>query len=135
MLRWSMLVGWYEFIRDPRSIRFTKRYSGLRFVAVRKRFSGRSNTNTSSGKSEKLSYFAAPETLLGGQPSCVLPDPHASSPRLLSVLEAGDVSTRHATTNLFEEGDDDELEGEIMGSGKGKWKGRRARDDDESDLV
>lgn len=131
MLRWSMLVGWYELIRDPRSIRFNKRYSGQKFIAAKKRLSGRpTKSEESEGKPEKFRYFETPETL-EQHPTFVLPDPE-ESPRWLSVPEAGDVSKRHETTNLFEEDEEDEDE-EMVTRKKGKAK--KVLGDDESDLV
>lgn len=97
MVRWSMFVGWYELFRDPRSIRFNKRYSGQKFVAARKRLSGRSSKQgterLSVPEKPRFRYFAAPETL--EQPTFVLPDPD-DSPRQSSgsVPEPGDVSKR-----------------------------------------
>lgn len=143
MVRRSMLVGWYELLRDPRSIRFNKRYSGHAFVAVRKRLSGRSGRRLAESEEkkepEKFRYFAAPETL--EQPTFVLPDPEDSpGSRRMSVPEAGDVSKRHETTNFFESGEDEQGEEEIdeeileiMGGKKGK--GRKVMGDDERDLV
>lgn len=75
MVRWSMLVGWYELIRNPRSIRFNRRYSGQKFVASRKRISGKAFRNADPGP-EKFRYFEKLETL--EQPTFVLPDPEAS---------------------------------------------------------
>lgn len=49
----------------------------------------------------------------------------------MSVPQAGDVSKRHETTNLFEEesGEDQKI------AGRKKGKARRVTDDDESDFV
>ena len=125
MVRWSMLVGWWELIRDPRSIHFNKRYSGQKFVAARKRISGRSAKESE----KKIRNFEAPETL--EQPTFVLPDPDDEevSHGKMSVPEPGDVSKRHETTNLFEV--DDEDEEDVVG----RKKGTRVKGDDESDLV
>ena len=132
MVRWSMLVGWYELLRNPCSIRFNKRYSGQKFLAARKRISGRLSRNSAKvgGKSvenEKKGYFADPEVL--EKPTFVLPDPDASL-RGMSVPEAGDVSTRHETTNLFE---DSEEELDEQAGRRGKRRGEA--DDDSDDLV
>lgn len=126
MIRWSMLVGWWELILDPSSNRFNRRYSGQKFVAARKRISGRS---AKESEKRKERYFASPETL--EQPNCVLPDPdeEGSVHRQMSAPEPGDVSKRHETTNLFEVGDEDE--DDMVG----KRKGRKVKRNDESDLV
>ena len=134
MVRWSMLVGWYELLRNPRSIRFNKRYSGQAFVAARKQLSDRSGKGAEE-KKPQFRNFPSPETL-EQKPTCVLPDPEENeSPRLgsggMAMPEAGDVSKRHDTTNLFEESDE-EIDEKVM---KGKARGKRVRADDESDLV
>lgn len=139
MVRYSMLTGWLDLIRDPRSIRFNKRYSGQKFIAARKRISGRSNKSAEKDR-EKAQFrnFEHPETL-EQKPTFVLPDPEdGESWRVVGVPEAGDVSRRHETTNLFEEseGEDDGegLEGDMIAKAKSR-RDRRVKGDDESDLV
>ena len=129
MVRRSMITGWWELLKDPRSIRFNRKYSGQRSSSRRKSALKRPAAGVQADSEKKLSMFDTPMGLQPDrEPTGVLPDPE-SSIRAMSIPEAGDVSQRHETTNLFEEGDDDEDDVVV------KKTRRRAGDDDDSDLV
>ena len=93
MIRWSMLVGWWELIRH--SHRARPQRGGDDFVIVCRTAPKRidlgtelaSSNNTPRG-TEKLPEQSADE-------------------RRLAVPEPGDVTKRHKTTTLFDESDDD----------------------------
>jgi hypothetical protein len=105
-----MLVGWWEFIRNPRGRR--KSSGADEFVLVKPRklslgkiLGSKENQTTTTGRQDIIL-----------KPTGILLSPETES--RVSVPEPGDVTRRHETTNLFE-GDDEEDDGERRGRGRG----------------
>lgn len=101
MFRVTMLLGWYQLLRNPRRIRPDSVGSVGDFVLIH------------PGKSKRPSAGNGQ----GEKPSGVLPSP--ADEKRMSVPEPGDVAKRHETTNLFEDSDDE------------KPKSRRRGDDED----
>lgn len=99
MLRGSMLVGWWVLLSRTRS---TKQRGSGDFII----------NGFDDPKHMSLGRPLASEKALGGiQPGAVLPDPAESIRKSSVVPQAGDVTKRHETTNLFEDVDDEDDEG------------------------
>ncbi|KAK5169504.1 uncharacterized protein LTR77_005480 [Saxophila tyrrhenica] len=112
MVRWSMLVAWWELICDPGRGRRRQSSAADWVSAPPKRLSlGRI-----------LASDRLPKTTAGGEEEMpkahtgVLPSPEKD--RAISVPEAGDVAKRHETTTLFDEDGDLEDERRISRSGR-----------------
>ena len=81
MFRFSMLTGWWSLLRNPRRSRAASAGSVGDFVLISQPSEGQKQRSAGNG---------------------ILPSPEKES---LTAPEAGDVSRRHETTNLFEESD------------------------------
>ena len=101
MVRHSMLVGWWELIRNPRGTR-RRQSSADEWVSAKPK-------RLSLGRI--LGSDRLPPTTASGEdeipmPKGVLPSPEKE--RKMSVPEAGDVAKRHETTTLFDDEGDEE---------------------------
>ncbi|KAK5133434.1 hypothetical protein LTR08_007773 [Meristemomyces frigidus] len=94
MVRWSMVTGWLDLIRHPRRP-WKQCGSNLDMATPRRTSLGRSLRLDKSGirHDAESSPFAA---------TGILPEP-SESVRQMSVPEAGEVATRHETTNWFDD--------------------------------
>jgi hypothetical protein len=111
MIRWSMLVGWWNFFKNPRGRR--KSSGAIEFVP----FKGRKLSWGKAFGSEKNAKSTTAEER-PAQHTGILPSPEKERKMSVPVPEPGDVATRHETTNLFE-GEDDEVEDD----GKKRYRG------------
>ena len=95
MVRWSMVVGWYELMRNPRKLARQQSVDDFILMSPRRWKFGK------SALSPERAEAGLHHTQHSGL-SDVLPEPKDSI-RTVSLLEAGDVTVRHETTDLFDE--------------------------------
>lgn len=101
MIRWSMLVGWWELLRHPRRSRQASNPEDFVITSP-----GTTIKRMSLGKGLESEKDAQQSE----KPKGVLPEPDEST-RGISVPEPGEVDKRHETTNLFN-ADEEEIEEE-----------------------
>ena len=104
MFRFSMLTGWWSLLRNPRRSRAASAGSVGDFVLIKQ------SQEPKGG-----------EAGLANNGNVVLPSPQKEKEGLIAP-EPEDVSTRHETTNLFEESE-------------GEEEKRRLRADRDDDVV
>lgn len=103
MVRWSMLVGWYELILHPSR---SWKQSEFNLESLGRKRTGFGNHAASGMPGMRQDSEKSPFGRSG-----VLSDPSMSTKRT-SWPEAGDVTQRHETTNWFDEDASEEEEEE-----------------------
>lgn len=96
MIRWQMLLGWWELIPDPRRRRQSS--AADEWVSLKPKHK---SFKMVLGSNKKLQTAGGENAV---QHTGILPSPKKD--RHLSVPQAGDVAKRHQTTTLFQDADE-----------------------------